>query len=53
MNLTIDIDASNTSLGNIPIIDISTNVNWINVPLGEHVYIDPSTDFNVPYPTSA
>lgn len=53
MNLTIDIDASNTSLGNIPVIDSSANVYWINVPLGEHVYIDPSTDFKVPYPTSA
>ena len=53
VNLIIDIDASNSSLGNIPNIDASVKMNWINVPLGEHVYIDPSTDFYVAYPNSA
>ena len=56
-NLIIDLDVLNSSLGEISLYDTGpdayTSVNFINLPLGDVVYIDPSNAFYVYYPTSA
>lgn len=56
-NLIVDLDVLNSSLGDIYVHDTGpdayTSINFINLPLGNVVYIDPSNAFYVYYPTSA
>lgn len=56
-NLIVDIDVLNSSLGDVSLNNsasyCNTKVNFINLPLGEVVYINPSTGFYVTYPDSA
>ena len=56
-NLIVDIDVLNSSLGDVSLNNFArycnTKVNFINLPLGEVVYINPSTGFHVTYPDSA
>lgn len=56
-NLIVDIDILNSSLGDVSLNNsenqCNTKVNFINLPLGEVVYINPSTGFYVTYPDSA
>ena len=56
-NLIVDLDVLNSSLGDIYVHDTGpdmyTSINFMNLPLGDVVYIDPSNAFYVYYPTSA
>jgi hypothetical protein len=55
--LIVDLDVLNSSLGDIYVHDTGpdayTSINFMNLPMGDVVYIDPSNAFYVYYPTSA
>ena len=51
------IDVSNSSLGEVNLCQKysgwNTSTNFVNLPMGDLVYINPSTNFAVSYPSSA